>query len=159
MIINKTSNTPELILSDLLKHTSLKEETGCMEWKGCFNTDGYARMGYKGSSNIKVHRFVKELHYGKDITGLVVRHTCDNIKCINPEHLLTGTPVDNIRDRDERGRQYRLMTEDKVKRVKQLLSTKLLSQKEVAIIVGIDQRRVSDINCNRYTEEGRLALR
>lgn len=34
----------------------------------------------------------------------VVRHTCDNTRCINPAHLIAGTVADNNRDRAERGR-------------------------------------------------------
>ena len=39
------------------------------------------------------------------IKGKVVRHTCDNPRCINPEHLLIGTPQDNSTDMTRRGRQ------------------------------------------------------
>lgn len=34
----------------------------------------------------------------------VVRHTCDNPRCINPDHLVGGTQVDNVRDCADRGR-------------------------------------------------------
>lgn len=35
---------------------------------------------------------------------MVVRHTCDNRKCINPEHLVPGTHRENMKDMVERGR-------------------------------------------------------
>lgn len=40
-----------------------------------------------------------------DIEGKVVRHTCDNGRCINPAHLIIGTRQDNHADMVERGRQ------------------------------------------------------
>lgn len=40
----------------------------------------------------------------KEIEGLVIRHRCDNPSCINPTHLETGTPMDNVMDRVARGR-------------------------------------------------------
>ena len=35
----------------------------------------------------------------------VVRHTCDNARCIEPTHLISGTQADNVADMDERGRR------------------------------------------------------
>ena len=61
-------------------------------------------MAIGKNTNIKVHRYVYQLNTGEDITGKVVRHTCDNPKCINPSHLLSGTVADNNSDRDSRFR-------------------------------------------------------
>jgi hypothetical protein len=36
--------------------------------------------------------------------GELVRHTCDDMRCINLLHLLPGTPADNARDKALRGR-------------------------------------------------------
>lgn len=54
-----------------------------------------------------MHRLVYCQHNGctlEDIQGKVVRHTCDNRRCINPTHLLIGSHSDNMKDMWERGR-------------------------------------------------------
>lgn len=43
----------------------------------------------------------------EDIVGLVVRHTCDNPRCINPRHLVIGTAADNSADMVHRGRSLK----------------------------------------------------
>ncbi|QHJ81731.1 MAG: hypothetical protein [Caudoviricetes sp.] len=61
----------------------------------------------KKSRCVTKHRLVYADKLGVDIaelSGVVVRHTCDNSRCINPEHLVGGTLADNNKDRAERGR-------------------------------------------------------
>ena len=56
---------------------------------------------------VALHRLVYCDNNGlelSDIRGKVVRHTCDNTRCVNPTHLLLGTRADNNRDRAERNR-------------------------------------------------------
>lgn len=48
----------------------------------------------------------RKVHY--EATGEwpeVVRHICDNARCIEPTHLRSGTQIDNVADMDERGRR------------------------------------------------------
>lgn len=87
-------------IENYLNHTSPNGD--CLEWTRCLNSDGYPRAGRKGDSNIKVHREVFFLVNG--FYPDVVRHSCDNRKCINPDHLLGGDNLDNIQDRVDRGR-------------------------------------------------------
>lgn len=72
--------------------------------KGC--SGGYARANINGRT-VGLHRAVYIRHHGLDITaidGKVIRHTCDNPRCINPVHLVIGTQQDNMDDMVNRGR-------------------------------------------------------
>jgi hypothetical protein len=141
-------------VEQLLKNT-FPPSHGCMEWRGAYNSDGYPRIAWNGNSNGKVHRIIYELTTGENISGLVVRHTCDNPRCINPKHLLKGTPKDNANDRDERKRTYHKITPEIVQGTLDLLKQKL-KHKEIAGIIKIDPRRVSDINCGKYDLRARF---
>lgn len=126
----------------------------CLEWNRCFNSDGYPRMAWKGSTNGKTHRIVMEL-LGHDIQGKVVRHKCDNPRCINPDHLESGTVLDNIKDMDGRDRRYKLMTKEQVSCVKHLAQEfPKLSQEDIGKNVGLDARRVSEILSGKRDQNG-----
>ena len=64
---------------------------------------GYGRANFQGKvtgCHRKAYCLANNVDL-KDIEGLVVRHTCNNPRCINPEHLLLGTASDNMQDREE----------------------------------------------------------
>jgi hypothetical protein len=46
-------------------------------------------------------------HFGNIPDGLVIRHKCDNPRCVEIDHLEIGTRHDNVRDMVERNRQCR----------------------------------------------------
>lgn len=67
---------------------------------------GYGSLSLHGKK-ARAHRAVYCKHHGlvaEDIVGLVIRHTCDNARCINPDHLVLGTQQDNMDDKCLRGR-------------------------------------------------------
>jgi hypothetical protein len=77
----------------------------CWQWAGdCTGHGGYGRFYVNGRKHRRAHRVAYELSKGEIPSGLVVRHTCDNPPCRNPQHLVVGTVTDNNRDTVERGR-------------------------------------------------------
>ena len=115
---------------------TITASNGCMIWQKCLNSDGYARVLYKGSSNGKVHRIVYELSTGEDITGKVIRHSCDEPTCINPDHLLSGSPADNMSDRDARQRHGSAkITHKQVREIRVL--AKYFNINEISLRFGI----------------------
>ena len=77
----------------------------CVIWWGTIAANGYGVGKYRGQRKMfKAHRFVYEECFGPIPDNMLVRHSCDNPPCVNPEHLLLGTPQDNMDDKMERGR-------------------------------------------------------
>lgn len=79
----------------------------CVEHTQKGDRGGYGESTPKGVRQ-KLHRIVFCKYHNVpvgSIQGSLVRHICDNTRCINPEHLLLGTPQDNMDDKVTRGRQ------------------------------------------------------
>lgn len=74
---------------------------------GCVgDKDGYARAWLVNLEGKRICSFKHRRVYYEATGELpkVVRHTCDNPRCINPKHLLGGTQQDNMDDMVRRGR-------------------------------------------------------
>jgi hypothetical protein len=79
-------------------------QTQCWEWRQG-KSKKYGIFGFQGKSD-GAHRWSWRIaHDMVDIPQeLQVCHECDNPKCIRPEHLFLGTPLDNMRDKYAKGR-------------------------------------------------------
>ena len=78
--------------------------SGCWEWTGPRSPCGYGRLHWGGRVRLATHVALDLVGRGAPPRGKVVRHTCDNPSCVNPDHLIVGTQAENARDMAERGR-------------------------------------------------------
>jgi len=116
---------------------------GCLEWQGALNTDGYPRGLMNGNNNAKLHREVFFLIYG--YYPPVVRHSCDNIKCLDPGHLLGGDPLDNVKDRHERNRTFKQVNQREIWLIEDMRYNGQMTYNEIAKAMNMTYKRVEYI--------------
>lgn len=94
--------SPDPLLSTRMRLMERVVDTasGCTEWTGSTNGNGYGIIGLDGG-NAYVHRVSWEMHRGPIADGLTIDHLCRNTLCINPDHLEPVTLEENIRRRAE----------------------------------------------------------
>lgn len=86
-------------------------ENSCWLWTSSRKKGGYGGISWKGKQD-RAHRIAYSLTYGEIPDGLYVLHECDNPPCCNPKHLFLGTHLENMQDRDRKGRNINRAGED-----------------------------------------------
>lgn len=136
----------------------VEKTDGCWNWTGAHASRGYGsyRPDGKYAQIYLVHR-VSWVHHngGQQIPqGMVICHSCDNRKCVRPEHLFLGTPADNSADMRAKRRQAfgerckRKLTEEKVREIRRRLAIGE-STTSIARDFGVTQAMVSHIRTGR----------
>lgn len=77
----------------------------CWIWTGAVTTTGYGvfQRGKRGEKLYKAHRFSYSLHKGDIPKRGLILHSCDNKKCVNPDHLSIGNHSKNLKEAWDRG--------------------------------------------------------
>lgn len=115
---------PKPVIERLLARVIVDEWTGCWEWLGAQNEEGYGiiGLGRRGEGVERTHRVTYQHYRGEIPDGLFVLHRCDNRQCCSPEHLFLGTALDNSLDMVAKGRfstPSAKVTEDQVREIRE----------------------------------------
>lgn len=125
---------------------SIKSWKGCWEWQGSTVSSGkgkYGQIKYK-NSNILAHRLVLQFMDVEIPEGMNVLHMCDNMLCVNPNHLFFGSHQDNMTDKVIKGRTSRILTPEQVKIIKYSPRTNG-SVRSYAKTFGVGRKTIQDI--------------
>jgi len=113
------------------------------------NSAGYPTTMVNGKSTT-THRYIYQTIFGPVAPDLVIRHKCDEKRCINPAHLEIGTAQDNVNDRVERGRSAigsrngkAKLREEQVKFIKYHMIDRPDSY--IASLFSVDRKTIRDI--------------
>jgi hypothetical protein len=85
----------------------VRKRSLCWPWRWGSTPAGYGDFMTSTGEHCPAHRMAYQISKGAIEAGKVIRHTCDNPLCCNPEHLIQGTHQENVADRVSRGRSAR----------------------------------------------------
>lgn len=114
----------------------------CVEYDGHIGNAGYG-LDYDPvtKKTVLAHRYAYRLAKGKIPEGFVISHTCNNKRCVNPEHLVASTQSDNVKKAYDDGLQvnpHRKLTPEQVLSIYH----SSLPQRQLGKIYNVSQRAV-----------------
>jgi hypothetical protein len=133
---------------------------GCWLWTGPVTNRrwpyGVFGSGGRGGRHLRAHVFSYRLHKGEVPNGLFVCHSCNNPRCVRPDHLVLGTPKQNSEYMVESGRSPRgerqgrhKLTAEQVLEIRALLATGKETQERIGARFGVSQANVYVIRAGK----------
>lgn len=128
---------------------------GCWIWTQGRSPDGYGKAKFKGKT-WRAHRLAYELFCEPVPADKLVMHKCDVPLCVNPRHLMLGTPAENMADKVAKGRQAKgekagplAVTADIARRIRAMYVPRKTSQRAIAEQFGLAEITVHRLLKNR----------
>ena len=131
-------------LAERLARGSQPGANGCRVWAGRTTPDGYGKITLR-KVDLYAHRMAWTTSVGPIPPGMFVLHKCDNPPCISIAHLFLGTPADNMRDRDAKGRGAARLNDVAVRVIRLMYERGMATQQQLAEAHGVGHSTVSRV--------------
>lgn len=136
---------PDEILNRFVEKVRIGNADDCWIWTGSRKSTGYGTFNVSGKTH-SAHRIAYRLCNGDIRDGQIVRHSCDNPSCCNPNHLLSGTQSDNMRDMSERMRTCgQLLSDVDALEIRRLYLEEGVKQADISRRYGVTKSTVSAV--------------
>lgn len=113
----------ELTRETVFQYCTIDPTTGCWNWTRYCDKNGRPTVEHR-CRTYYAYRFVYALFKKPTPDGILACHTCDNPRCVNPEHVFPGTHADNTQDAISKGRfrsgNIRKLVPDQVREIRRL---------------------------------------
>lgn len=129
--------------------------SACWEWDGTLMANGYGYV-HCGGKLLRAHRVSYEVFRGDIPAGQVVRHRCNNKRCVNPHHLELGSQQQNLDDmvkarRSANGERNAraVLTDEQVVAIRQSYASGLTTYRALGEHYGVSESTIGLICRNR----------
>lgn len=114
--MTETKKTPRKTtptLARLFAKARVGSPTECWPWIAQLREGAYPDVGLTReererfqhrSKSMVVSRYLLTTLRGRLGRGVVAMHTCDDPRCVNPNHIVAGSPAENAQDASRKGR-------------------------------------------------------
>ena len=131
----------------------IDKEGSCWNWNSAMTSTGYGQFhtyenGRDNPTMHTAHRFAWELMRGPIPEGMLLCHTCDNRRCVNPSHIFLGTAKDNTQDmiKKRRGLQCQpKLSFEQAKDIRKLYAEGKYSYSQLAKLYGVSTTPIQNI--------------
>ena len=137
-------------VSRFWRAVDVRGEDDCWLWKNGTSKGGYGAFGI---NNVlyRANRVAYVIANGEPGDGMVVCHSCDTPRCVNPRHLFAGTQKQNMQDKSAKrrcrlgvGHHSSKLSEDLVRAIREAWNSGE-SQMSLSRRYGVGQSVISEI--------------